>query len=304
MDFELTILGCNSAIPAHGRHPSAQLLRLRNQHYLIDCGEGTQMRMADHKVRKSRINQIFISHLHGDHVFGLIGLLTSYSLAGRRQPMDLFGPEGLQELIETTAKLSYCIFTYPIQYHLVDTNKQARIFEDKLVEVFSLPLKHRIPTTGFLFREKERPLNLRPGIVDQLEIPFQEIPAIKAGSDWEAPNGQRYSNTDLTLPPTPLRSYAYCSDTMYIEDLRPLIQGVNLLYHEATFLHEKAENAKLTMHSTALQAAQMAHKAQVGQLILGHYSSRYVTPAPLVKEAKTVFQETLPAQEGRVYPIV
>ncbi|MEO1518399.1 MAG: ribonuclease Z [Bacteroidota bacterium] len=303
MDFELFILGCNSAIPAHGRHPTAQLLRLDNHSYLIDCGEGTQMRLMQYKLRKSRVNQIFISHLHGDHVYGLIGLLTSLNLAGRQTPLQLFGPQGLQELIETTARLSGCIFSYPIQYTQVDTETSAHLFSDDLLDVYSIPLVHRVPTCGYLFKEKQRPLNLRPGIVEQWQIPYQDIPGIKAGQDWLSPSGQLIPNGELCLPPTPTRSYAYCSDTAYSEVIVPLIQGCNLLYHEATFLHELAEQATFTKHSTALQAAQIARQASAKQMIIGHYSSRYITPDALVAEAQTVFPNTLAAVEGQLYPI-
>ena len=303
MRFELTILGCNSAKAANGRHPTAQVLNIQDQLFLIDCGEGTQMQMDKYHIRRGRINQIFISHLHGDHIFGLPGLLTSYSLNGRTEPMTIFSPKGLEELLKITFLNSGSRLTYPIDFVEVDTTNSSQIFTNEILEVFTIPLKHRIPTSGYLFREKARPRNMIAEQIQVHEIPFTQINAIKAGADYIKADGMVIPNAQLTIDPPNPKSYAFCSDTMYQESVIPIIQGVDLLYHEATYLHEKVERAKTTMHSTALQAAQIAQQAQVGQLLMGHFSSRYADTRPLQKEARTVFENSLVAEEGLIYEV-
>ncbi|GJM36371.1 MAG: ribonuclease Z [Saprospiraceae bacterium] len=301
MNFEVTLLGINSALPAYGRHPSAQVLQIQEQYYLIDCGEGTQMRMNDFDIRRGKIRQIFISHLHGDHIYGLIGLLTSYALMGRTDSLDIFSPEGLQEIIEVQLRHGGGGFPFPIKFHKLDTEVHQLIFSDKRVEVFSIPLIHRIPTCGFLFKEKQRPRNIIPEQIEKFNIPFSLIPGIKDGKDLALPNGAIVPNAELTLPPLEPRAYAYCSDTRYTETILPYINGVDLLYHESTFLHEAEERAKETMHTTALQAGTIAQKANVGLLILGHFSSRYPDLEVLRKEAATVFDRVVIGVEGQTY---
>jgi len=303
MKFELTILGCNSAIPANGRFPSSQVLNIQEQLFLIDCGEGTQMRLGEFHIRRMKINQIFISHLHGDHVFGLIGLLTSYSLMNRKEPLDIFSPAGLEQIIDIQLEMSQTIPTYPINFHHIDTTKFQCIFENKILKVYSIPLIHRIPTCGFLFREKPFPRHIIPEKITGYQIPFSKIDAIKNGADFVLTDGNIIPNSELTTPsPTP-RSFAYCSDTAYSEKIINHIRKVDLLFHETTFLDEKAEYAKMTKHTTAKQAAFLAKKANVGKLITGHYSTRYKKLTPILEEAQAVFSKTELGEDGKVFDV-
>ncbi|MEM1324295.1 MAG: ribonuclease Z [Bacteroidota bacterium] len=303
MHFELTILGCNSAVPAHNRFPSAQVLQVQEHAYLIDCGEGTQMRMLQYNIRKSKINAIFISHLHGDHVYGLIGLLNSYNLASRKAPLKVFAPPGLEEIINVHLKYSAHPFTYPVDFVTTDVERAQQVYEDEGITVETIPLQHRVPTNGYLFREKQRPPNIRPEQLKVYDIHYSKIPAIKAGEDLLLDDGRRIPNHELIFLAPPPRSFAYCSDTLYTESIIDQIKGVSLLYHESTFMHEVLELAKQTMHSTAHQAATIAHKAQVGQLILGHYSSRYQDLSPLLAEARAVFPNSELGEGGRRYTV-
>lgn len=303
MRFELTILGCNAAIPAFDRHPSAMVLNVREKLFLIDCGEGTQIQMNRYNIKRSRINHLFISHLHGDHIFGLAGLLTSMSLAGRTEGLAIFSPDGLEQMVRLQLKLSHSFLTYPLQFTVVDTTQSSLVFEDEDVEVSTIPLKHRIPTAGYLFREKPRPLNVIPEKLKAYQIPVEAIKFIKKGNDYIDPDGKVIAVEELTLPPFLPRSFAYCSDTAYLPDLIPLIRGVDLLYHETTFGEEKLEQAHQTMHSTAKQAAQIAKAAEVGQLLMGHYSSRYANLDGLHAEATAVFPSTVLGVEGQRYSV-
>lgn len=303
MKFSLTILGCNSAIPAHGRFPSSQVLNIRGNLLLIDCGEGTQMRMAEFQVKRSRIEQIFISHLHGDHIFGLAGLLTSYSLLKRTTPLTVFAPAGLEEIIDLQFRLSQTVPTYPLHFHTIDTEKHQRILDHPDFRVYTIPLKHRIPTAGFLFREKEQERSMIPEMIGKYNIPFQRIPALKKGEDLELPDGRVIPNETLTNPPPRPRSYAYCSDTAYTDSILPIIRGVDLLYHETTFDASMEEYARITLHSTTTQAARVADQAGVGKLITGHYSTRYKDLHPLLEEARSVFPATELGYDGAVFEL-
>ncbi len=298
MTFELTFLGTNSALPAHGRFPTAQVLNVCDRHFLIDCGEGTQARMLEHQVKRHKINQIFISHLHGDHVFGLIGLLTSFNLLGRKQKLDIFAPPGIRELIEIQLKCSHTILTYELDIHITDPEQHYLLFENSSVEVYSIPLLHRIPTHGFLFKEKERPLNIISEKIQEYQLNVKQIKAAKLGSNIILSDGTEIPNEELTKKPSPPRSYAYCSDTVHTETILPYIQGVDLLYHESTFLADDRERAKVTMHSTTLEAAAIALKAEAKLLMLGHYSSRHKDVSIFAKEAQSVFSNTVAAREG------
>ncbi|MDB4505826.1 ribonuclease Z [Saprospiraceae bacterium] len=303
MKFELTILGCNSAIPANNRFPTAQVLNVRGQLYLIDCGEGTQIRLRDNRIRGSRINQIFISHLHGDHIFGLIGVLSSYGLNGRKERLHIYCPPHLDEIINIQLKYTGHPLPYPIEFHITDPEKNQLIFEDKVVEVYTIPLTHRIPTQGFLFIEKRQSDSMIPQKIKAYNIPFKEIQSIKDGNDWVNSNGETVTHSELTTPAPKSRSYAFCSDTMYNESIVSIIEGADLLYHESTFLHSELEFAIKTKHSTSLQAATIAQKAKVGKLILGHYSSRYVELDKLLDEAKSVFPNTELGLEGKRFEV-
>lgn len=302
MRFELTLLGTNSALPAYGRFPSSQVLNIQENHYLIDCGEGAQIRMSEFGLRRGRIRQVFISHLHGDHVYGLIGFLSSLSLMGRDEAMDIFSPPGLEEVISVLVKYTGGL-SFPLNFHIIDTEKRRLIFEDGATEVYSLPLLHRVPAAGFLFKEKERPRNMRPEKIQAYNIHYRHIPSIKAGAGFELPDGTRIPNEELTLPPPVPRSYAYCSDTAYSEPLASMITGVNLLYHESTFCEDMREHAALTGHSTARQAATVARIAGAGRLVLGHYSSRYKSLEPFLKEARAVFPNTELGEDGKVFEV-
>ncbi|MCB0553216.1 MAG: ribonuclease Z [Phaeodactylibacter sp.] len=302
MRFELTLLGTNSALPAYGRFPTAQVLNIQEKLYLIDCGEGAQIRMGQFGLRQAKISQAFISHLHGDHIYGLIGWLTSLALINRQEPLDIFAPEGLEEIIRVQLKYTGGL-PYSLSFYTIDPSRHSLIFEDKRVAIFSLPLAHRIPATGFLFREKEKARNIRPDCIEAYQIPFQAIPGIKAGNDYQLEDGRLIPNADLTLDPPKPRTYAFCSDTAYHEPLIPLIQGVDLLYHESTFCDDLVDIAAETGHSTARQAATIALKAGVARLVLGHYSSRYPSLEPFLLEARSVFPNTELGVDGASFEV-
>ncbi len=303
MRFEVTILGSNSAMPAYGRFPTSQVLNVQEHLILIDCGEASQIRIDELHIKKNRINHIFISHLHGDHFFGLIGLIASYNLSCRKEPLEIFGPKGLKEIIEIQLHYSQTPLAFELYFHEVDPSKHQLIYENQVFEVFSIPLVHRIPTSGYLFREKPLSRNIIPEKIEEYQIPYQLIDGIKQGNDLKLPNGQVVSNEELTIPPMAPRAYAFCSDTVYQEELIPIVKGCDLLYHETTFRHDKLEQAIRTMHTTALQAATIAKKAKVGKLITGHYSSRYKDLTPLLEEARSVFPNTELGLEGRTYEV-
>ena len=302
MKFALTILGVNSATPAFGRFPTSQVLQVHNQFFLIDCGEGAQMRMSDSKIPRQKINQIFISHLHGDHIFGLPGLLFSFELYGRSTPLSIFSPPGLREMIlaqlNPGAQLSF-----PLSFYEVDTNRPALIFENKILTVKTIPLKHRIPTVGFVFHEKPRQRKIIPEKIKQYNLSIPQIKAAKAGENITLSDGLTILNEALTIAPAPPRSYAYISDTIFDETIIPGIRHVDLLYHETTFCDDLENHAVLTMHSTARQAAFIAKNAEAGKLITGHYSSRYQDLTVFLEEAKEVFPKTVLGLEGKVYEV-
>ena len=302
MSLKLTILGCHSATPRISAHPTAQYLEIKNHAFLIDCGEGTQVQLRKYKIKFSKIKNIFISHLHGDHVFGLIGLISTFRLLNRETEINIFGPEGIKELIVTQLRLTESYAGYPIKFHELSSKKSELIFEDKKVAVYTIPLKHRVYTNGFLFKEKEgeRKLNMSE-ISKYSEIDICDYQNLKNGKDFKLNNGTLIKNSRLTTNPTKPLSYAFCSDTKYNETIIPIIKEVDLLYHEATFLADKKDLAKITMHSTAEEAATIAKKANVNQLIIGHYSSRYKSIDDFKKEAQTIFKNTLLAEAGKEF---
>lgn len=293
MAIELTILGYNSALPTVNSHPSSQLLNIAQRHFLIDCGEGTQVQLRRAKAKFSKINHIFISHLHGDHVFGLIGLLSSFQLLGREKPMHIYGPKGIDEFISVQMKLSGSYHGYEIIFHELEGKESVKIFEDDKVEVFTIPLDHRIYTNGYLFREKPKARKLNTDAISEFpEIEVCDYQNLKNGKDFELKNGQIIKNSYLTFDNKPARSYAYCSDSRYKPDILPIIEKVDLLYHESTFLHELKDLADYTGHSTAQEAAQIAKDANVKRLILGHFSNRYDNYQVFLDEAKKTFENT------------
>lgn len=303
MRFEVTILGSNSAIPSHGRYPSAQALNVRDHHFLIDCGEGTQMRMELFKVKKTRIEHIFISHLHGDHVFGLIGLLMTYGLHQRTVPLHIYGPMGLEPLIRQQLSITQSELTYSLHFHTTHPDRSELILDNNEVSVHTLPLLHGVPCNGYLFREKRAPRKILREAIERWQVPVEWIVRLKQGENYLTPAGNTIPNTELTADPPPPRSYAYCSDTMYYEALIPHLEGVDTLYHEATYTHDFIANAQRNFHSTALQAATIAQKAGVRLLLIGHFSSRYGDLDPLLMEARTVFQNAHLAVEGKLFYI-
>lgn len=303
MKFELKILGCNGAMPAFGRYPTSQVLNVQDDFFMIDCGEGAQMRMADFQVKRGKINHIFISHLHGDHFYGLIGLITSYALLGRTTPLTVFSPNGLEEMMDVLLLGKKDALSYPLIFKAIDTTIHSLIFENDIVSVYSIPLQHRIPTSGYLFREKKRPNHILPDKLVEYNIPQAAINLIKLGADFTLPDGKVIPNQELTSPAAKPRSFAFCSDTVYDESIIPFIEGVDMLYHETTFCNDVAHLAAERMHSTAEQAATIAKKAKVGQLITGHYSSRYADLQPLLAEAKNIFPNSVLGLEGNIYGI-
>ncbi len=303
MSFSIKILGSNSAIPAYGRNHSSQLLSVHNHRYLIDCGEGTQLRLLKYRLKISKIDYIFISHLHGDHYLGLQGLLSSMHLMGRTKILELFGPPGTSEIISLQLKYSQTFLKYHINFHEIPCDSFYQIHEDKLLEVYSIPLKHKIDCSGFLFIEKPKP---RRFIKEKLpsDLTLKEIAILKKGLDITDSKGKvKYKNSDLTMDPRPIRSYAYCSDTKYDEDIIQHIKDVDILYHEATFLHENENWAQTTFHSTSKQAGKIANKAKVGKLLIGHFSARYKDLDPLLVEAREEFKNTELALEGQTFVI-
>ncbi len=297
--FELLILGSSSASPSANRNSSSQLLNIAERYFLIDCGEASQIQLRKYKAKFQAIDHIFISHLHGDHFFGLPGLLGSMHLLGRKQALTIYAPKELKELITHINRVSQTTLNYPINW--IDTSNEGlqKIFEDNKVEVFSFPLKHRIYCTGFLFREKPLPRKIDKYRLEKLNISTADILLLKAGEDVYNLDGQLIKNSEATLDPPAARSYAYCSDTVFDESLVEYIKHVDLLFHESTFLDDMSERAKKTFHSTAKQAAAIAKQAEVKHLLLGHFSARYHELDGFVKEATTVFEACSMATDGK-----
>jgi len=296
--FEVNILGCGSANPTQKHLPACQVVQTRGKAFMIDCGEGCQMRLGRQGINMNRIGHIFISHAHGDHCFGLPGLISTMGLLGRVAQLHIHGPQELEPWLENTLK-SFCQeMEYEVIYYPVDTESNQLIYEDRSIEVWSLPLRHRIPCCGYLFREKPGQRHIRREMIDAFEIPISQINNIKAGADWTLPDGTIIPNERLTTPPSPTRSFAYCSDTAPLPHLAEQIKGVNLLFHEATFGQDDEMRARLTNHSTSIQAAKVALAAGVGQLCIGHYSARIEDEQQLLEEAKSIFPNTILGDEG------
>ncbi len=302
-NFDVTILGSNSAISDHGRHPTSQVIQIYNQVFLMDCGEGTQLRLLQEKIKWFSINHIFISHLHGDHYFGLIGLITTYNLLKRKQSLTIYAPAPLKDIIEIQLNVSNTVLCYELNFVVTKDDAFYKLFENELVEVFSFPLVHRIPTTGFLFKQKEGDRKLLIEKAAHLDIDKSDYKLLKQGIDVTDKIGNVIKSADFTDAPHAARSYAFCSDTMYDESIVKYIKGVDLLYHEATYLHDSVDRATQTKHSTALQAAKIAKQAHAKKLIIGHFSSRYYHLSVLLDEAKTVFENVELAIEGEVFSV-
>jgi len=299
--LNLTILGCYAATPRTITNPTSQVLEIRNRLFLIDCGEGTQVQLRKNKIKFSKINQVFISHLHGDHFFGLIGLISTFALLNRTTDLHIYGPKGIKEIINLQLRLSNSWTKYDLYFHELESKESETIFEDDKVIVKTIPLNHRVYTNGFLFQEKirERKLNLDAVLNYEIETCYYQN--IKNGKDITLDDGRVIENDKLTFDPMPPLSYAFCSDTVYNESIVPLLTNVDVLYHESTFLDSEETLAGKTMHSTAKEAARIALKANVKQLILGHYSTRYENIGLFKEQAETIFPNVLLADDGKSF---
>lgn len=299
--FGVTILGNNSAIPAFDRHPTAQVVTLKEHCFLIDCGEGTQMQIARYKIKRSRINHIFISHLHGDHYFGLIGLITSMGLLGRETDLHLYAPKGLDEIIAMQLKVADTVLPFKLHYHTLDN--EGVIVEHNKYSVECFKVQHRIPCWGFLFKEKKVPRKIDKEKVVQYEIPTAYYESLKQGKDYITKDGQIINNDLVTFANTPARSYAYCADTLFDENIANKVANVDLVYHEATYLKGLEDRAALRFHSTTTQAATIAVKANAKKLLIGHFSSKYEDLHDFLVEAKEIFEHTQLAIEGVTFKV-
>lgn len=284
--FELHILGCGSALPTTRHFATSQVVNLRDKLFMIDCGEGAQMQLRKSRLKFSRLNHIFISHLHGDHCFGLMGLISTFGLLGRTAELHIHSPKGLEELLTPMLNFFCHTLAYKVIFHEFDTRQTSVVYEDRSMTVTTIPLQHRIPCCGFLFAEKARPNHIIRDMVDFYKVPVYELNRIKNGSDYVTPEGEVIANTRLTRPSDPPRKYAYCSDTIFRPEIVKQLSGVDLLFHEATFAESELARAKETYHTTAAQAARIALEAGVRQLVIGHFSARYEDESILLKEVR------------------
>lgn len=303
MNFELNILGCGSAKPTTRHQPTSQILNVRGKFFLIDCGEGVQTQMQKMGLSMMNIGHIFISHNHGDHVFGLPGLVGTMDLLGRTAELHVHGPLQVGDFIDFLLKTFYTDIGYKLIFHPVDVHQHTLVYEDRSITVYSIPLQHRLPTCGYLFKEKPGLPHIRREMIDAFNIPVSQINNIKAGASWTTVDGTIIPHERLTTPAKPPRSYAYCSDTVYLPHLKDILHGVTLLYHEATYMHERALRAEQTRHTTALQAATLARDAKVEKLCVGHFSASLKDENALLHEAQSAFPNTILANEGLVVSI-
>lgn len=301
--FELTILGSSSAIPTSEKYPTAQVLNILERYFLIDCGEGTQIQLRRMKISFAKINHIFISHLHGDHFYGLPGFISTRNLLGITSDIHIYSHSDLKELLQPLISHMKGELGFRIIFHPLNFSRTDRIFSDNKAEVFSFPLKHSIPCCGFLFRETQKLPNIRKEKILEFRIPFRQIQSIKEGAGFTTDEGCFIPHDELTIPPPPPRTYAFCTDTAFVEQITGIIKDVDLLYHEATFLNNLEDWANKTLHSTARQAASMALKAGAKKLIIGHFSSRYKNPDDFILEAREIFENTEMATEGSKFRI-
>ena len=296
--FEINILGCGSALPTTRHFSSSQVVNIREKLFMIDCGEGAQLQLRRSKLKFTRLNHIFISHLHGDHCFGLMGLISTFGLLGRTAQLHIYAHADLEKLLQPQLDFFCKGMTYEVVFHNIDPTQAAVIYEDRSVTVTTIPLRHRIPSCGFLFQEKKTPNHIIRDMIDFYRIPVSQMNKIKNGEDYITEEGVVVPNNRLTTPSAAPRSYAYCSDTLYLKSIIPQIKGADLLFHEATFMSTDDARAKETYHSTALQAAQIAKEAEVKQLVIGHFSARYEDENLLLKESQAVFPQTILAKEN------
>lgn len=296
--FELHILGCGSALPTTRHFATSQVVNLRDKLFMIDCGEGAQMQLRKSRLKFSRLNHIFISHLHGDHCFGLMGLISTFGLLGRTAELHIHSPKGLEELLAPMLNFFCHTLAYKVIFHEFDTRQASVIYEDRSMTVTTIPLQHRIPCCGFLFAEKTRPNHIIRDMIDFYKVPVYELNRIKNGADYITPEGEVIANARLTRPSDPPRRYAYCSDTIFRREIAEQISGADLLFHEATFAESELARAKETYHTTAAQAGRIAVEAGVRRLVIGHFSARYEDENVLLKEASAIFPDTILAKEN------
>lgn len=295
--FRIHILGCGSALPTLRHYASSQVVEIREKMFMVDCGEGTQMQLRRSRLRFTKLGHVFISHLHGDHCFGLIGMISTFGMLGRTAPLHVYATAELEPMLKAQMDMFCTGLEYEVVFHPIDTKRSEVIYEDRSLTVTTIPLAHRVPCCGFLFREKPTLPHIRREMMDMYNIPVSRINNIKNGQDWITPDGDVIPNSRLTLPPDPVRSYAYCSDTRYIPGLHEFVSGVSTLYHESTYGSDNVARARTYWHSTAEEAAKVARDAGVGKLVLGHYSARYENENVLLKEAQNVFPNTVLAGE-------
>lgn len=301
--FKVHILGCGSALPTLQHNASSQIVELREKLFMIDCGEGTQIQLRRSRIHFSKIIAVFISHLHGDHCFGLPGMISTFGMTGRTAPLHIYAPAAFEPILEQTLSFFCQGLEFKVVFHAVDTTQNKVVYEDRSLTVETIPLQHRIDCCGYLFREKPILPHIRRDMIDFYKIPISQINNIKAGADWVTPEGEVIANSRLTTPAEPARSYAYCSDTRYIKTLHELVKGVSTLYHESTYSAEDAERARLYWHSTSQDAARVARDASVGKLLLGHFSARYNNESQLLEEAKEIFPNSYLTCEGASFDI-
>jgi len=297
-EFTVTILGSSAAIPTSTRYPSAHVVSYQYEPFLVDCGEGTQIQLRKNQIRFSRINHIFISHLHGDHFFGLVGLVSSFNLLGRKTDLHIYAPEEIKKVIEFQLNISQSQLHFQIHYHFLQFNTKKLLFENKQLEIYSFPLNHSIPTCGFLFLEKPHPRKIIKEALERYVIPDNAFEGIKKGNDFVSEKGEIVKNDVLSKPGLAQKSYAYCSDTAYSEIISNFIEDVDLLYHECSFMEDKRSIAAAKMHSTTLDAARVANEIRAKRLIIGHFSARYKDLEPVLAETQTIFKDAILAIEG------
>lgn len=300
LPFKIHILGCGSATPTLHHFPSSQIVEVRGKLFMIDCAEGTQLQLRKLRVPFTKIQAIFISHIHGDHCFGLIGMISTFGLLGRTAPLHVYAPKALEKMLEMQIQMFCNDLGYEVVFHAVDTKENKVIYDDRSLTVETVPLCHRVPCAGYIFREKPTLPHIRRDMIDFYQIPLSQINNIKAGADWTTPDGTLIENSRLVTPAEPPRSYAYCSDTAYLPNLHEMLKGVTTLYHEATYAEDMIDNAVKYCHSTARQAAMVAKAAGVSRLLLGHYSSRYTNEEILLNEAREIFSNSFLTNELQV----
>ena len=300
LPFKIHILGCGSATPTLHHFPSSQIVEVRGKLFMIDCAEGTQLQLRKLRVPFTKIQAIFISHIHGDHCFGLIGMISTFGLLGRTAPLHVYAPKALEKMLEMQIQMFCNDLGYEVVFHAVDTKENKVIYDDRSLTVETVPLCHRVPCAGYIFREKPTLPHIRRDMIDFYQIPLSQINNIKAGADWTTPEGTVIENSRLVTPAEPPRSYAYCSDTAYLPNLHEMLKGVTTLYHESTYAEDMIDNAVKYCHSTARQAAMVAKAAGVSRLLLGHYSSRYTNEEILLNEAQEIFSNSFLTNELQV----